>query len=71
MMTIDEQMEEQTLTETLDCSDPDVMGAFLSKKLPASDRSQITVHLARDPDARELMLMSYRALKATKDNSGR
>ena len=70
-MTIDEQMEEQTLTGTLDWSDPDVMGAFLSRKLPASDRSRITRDLAQDPEARELMLMSYRALKTTKDQSGR
>ncbi|NND73264.1 MAG: hypothetical protein HKN43_16945 [Rhodothermales bacterium] len=51
----------------LDCTHPDVMGAYLSRELPGSDRTQMTQRLASDPEARELMLMSFQALQATSE----
>ncbi len=55
----------------LDCMSPDVMGAYLSRRLKLDDRSQVTQYLAKDRDARELMLMSFQALKATTNDRRR
>lgn len=58
---------EQALTLTsLDCRDPDVIGAYLSRKIPDAYRAQITRCLANDSVARELMHMSYLALETVR-----
>lgn len=57
-----------TLT-ALDCRDPDVIGAYLSRKIPQSYRDQITRCLANDRVARELMHMSYLALESARQSN--
>ena len=60
-----EKIQELRIDDRDENINPDLVGAYISRRLTSDQRQEFTRYLATDDDARELMMMSFRALKAS------